>query len=149
MKYWARMAAYGLLANAAIWIFVSIDLARRLVPYEAHTPAFEEELPLLVIGRRALPISEMHTNSLKILKVAQAPSFLAVRPLVHLMNKNPVIWDQIFWRMSAWSYLLIVVVLLSFVQWYLISQFAAWILPPLWRSLVFNLRSSIFNLKSV
>ena len=129
-----RLIALVVTANVILWTTLWIDVAVRLVPYKPHAAAFEEQLPVVVFGGRALPIDQMHTTPVRIVESVQTLSFLAVRPLVHLMNRNPAIWDRIFWGMSAWSYLLILVMLLSFLQWYLVAQIVAWILPRLWRS---------------
>jgi hypothetical protein len=123
-----RITSSALLANLALWILVWVDLAFRLVPYEPHRPRFEEQPPVIVFGRRALPLSQMHATSLLVLEVVQAPSFLAVRPLVHVFNRNPGDWDRTFFRISLWSYLLIVVMFVSFLQWYLVGRFVLWLL---------------------
>ena len=122
-----------LLANLLFWVFFWVDFSRRLVPYREHPPAFEEVLPVFVFGGKALPPEQMRAPSLWLMQRVQMPSFLAVRPVVHKLNQKPSTWEKTFWGISPWGYLLIAVMLLSFLQWYLVGRCVAWLVPRAWR----------------
>lgn len=120
-------------ANLALWIFFWVDFGRRLIPYREHPPAFEESLPVFVFGGKALPTEQMRAPSLRLMQRVQMPSFLAVRPVVHALNQKPSTWEKTFGGISPWGYLLIVVMFLSFLQWYLVARCVAWLVPRVWR----------------
>ena len=118
-----------LLANLFFWVYFWVDFGRRLVPYRVHCPAFEELLPAFVFHGNALPASEeTRAPSLRLAERVQMPSFLAIRPVVHILNYRPSSWTETFWGISPWGYLLIAVMLLSFLQWYLVARFVGWLI---------------------
>lgn len=123
-----RISFFLLLANLLLWVFFAVDFASRLVPYEEHSPSFEETIPVFVFWGKALPVEQMHTASFRMMERVQMPAFLVVRPIVCILNQQPSVWGKTFGGLSPWSYLLVLVLLLSFLQWYLVG----WTIQKLW-----------------
>jgi hypothetical protein len=122
MKIITRPAALFLvLANLALWVFFWTDFSSRLVPYKEQPLVFEENVPVLVFWGEALPVEQIRSTSLRIIEWVQAPSFLVVRPVVYALNRKPSFWGNTLGGLSPWSYLLLVVMVLSFVQWYFVG----------------------------
>jgi hypothetical protein len=119
-------------AYMVLWTCFWIDFSRRLIPYQEHRPVFEEMLPIFVFFGKALPIEQTPTSFLRQMKRVEAPSFLAVRPAIYLLNQRPVAWQTTFGGVSPWGYLRITIMFLSFLQWCLIIGCVAWFLRRVW-----------------
>lgn len=127
-----RLAAVFLAANLVLWVTFWVDFSRRLAPYHAHAPQFEEMLPLFVFGEKALPNDQMGAPLLRLIERVQMPSFLAVRPVVYALNQRPSVWEKTLLGISPWAYLLMTVTLLSFLQWYLVARLVSWLVTKSW-----------------
>lgn len=121
-----------LVANLMLWAFFWVDFSRRLVPYREHPPAFEEASPVFVFDGKALPIEQTPTRCLRQIELIEAPSFWVVRPAVHILNRSPSSWQSTLAGISPWGYLLILVMLLSFLQWYFLSRLIIWLSHRVW-----------------
>ena len=134
MRATTRTTAILLLtANLVFWICFWVDFSRRLVPYREHHAVFEQVLPMFVFHGKALPAAEQMTaRPLRLAQQVQMPSFLAVRPVVYTLNQKPSAWEETYWGISPWGYLLIVITFLSFLQWYLVARLIGWVVSRVW-----------------
>ena len=124
-----RAVIFLLSANLLLWVFFWVDFSGRLVSYKQRPPTFDENVPLFVFWGKALPVEQMRSVCLRMMEWVQVPSFLVVRPVVYALNQKPSVWEKTFGGLSPWSYLLIAVMLLSFLQWY----FIGWLIGKLWQ----------------
>lgn len=109
-------------ANLMFWVYLWSDLFFKAVPYEPHEPRFEEMLPTYVLWGRALPVEhERNLYSLQLMKLLQAPSYWAARPYVWITVKKGILWDRTYMGVSPGGYLLLIIMGLSFGQWYLVG----------------------------
>lgn len=109
-------------ANLLFWAYFWVDFAGRVVSYEVRQPKFEEVLPTFVFYGRALPSDqERRLTSLRLAKVLHAPSFWVARPYVWITTSKGILWDKVYWGVSPGGYLLLIVMVLSFGQWFLVG----------------------------
>lgn len=118
-----------LAANLFFWVYFWLDFGFRTQPYKPRPPVLDEPVPHFVFWGKALPWQkEMLVRSLQLAQWIQAPSFFVARPYVWVVNKNPQLWDEIFLGVSPGGYLLLIVMVLSFGQWYLVGIALRWLL---------------------
>jgi len=111
-----------LLANGILWIMFFILFAFKGHPYKPHRPSFEEELPGYSYFGRALPIENEYMGPfLRTSRFVQGPSFYAGRPYFWYFNSHGITVDRLYGGVSVGGYYLLVVCLLSFLQWYLVG----------------------------
>jgi hypothetical protein len=130
-----------LLANLLFWVYFWVDFGLRAERYVPHPPAFEEILPFLVVAGLAIPTVEpiqyeWNWRALRLAVMIHLPAFSATQPLIWIGNwlelrheEEPGelgFWDKTFLGTSMGGYRLILVMLLSFLQWYLIAILLAW-----------------------
>jgi len=113
------------LANVVFWVVFAVFFAVKTYPYQPHKPVFEERSPEFIYFGRALSILENEQVSplMKTTLVVQKPSFYAARPLFWYFNSRGITVDRQYRGVSVGGYYLLLVCLLSFLQWYLVGFF--------------------------
>jgi hypothetical protein len=117
-------------ANSIFWIVFGVLFIAESYPYKPHKPVFEERSPEFIYFGRALPILEYEQVRplMKTTLAAQKVSFYVARPFFWYFNSRGITADQQYWGISVGGYHLLLVCLLSFVQWYLVG----WAGQKLW-----------------
>jgi len=120
-----RFAGLLTLANALFWLTFVILFVAKSYPYRPHEKVFEELGPDYIYFGRAL--SAMENEHITVLErttqLVQGPSFYAARPYLWYCKSRGIVVDRLFWKISAGGYHLLLVCLLSFLQWYLVGFF--------------------------
>ncbi len=120
-----RFAKLFMLANALFWLIFGVFFAFKSQPYRPHKPVFEERAPDLIYFGRALSYleNEQMMPLVRTTLLVQWPSFFVARPLNWCFSRRGIVVDHRYWGISVGGYYLIVVCLLSFLQWYLFGLF--------------------------
>ena len=58
---------------------------------------------------------------MKVTRFIQRPSFIAAAPYFWYFNSHSITVDHLYWGISVGGYYLLLVCLLSFLQWYLVG----------------------------
>ena len=117
-----------ILANVAFWLVFGVLFVVKSYPYEPHKPVFEEEFPALTYFGRALPVQQQYMGGLmRTTQFVQRPSFYAARPFFWYFNSHGIVVDHLYWGISVGGYYLLLVCLLSFLQWYLVGLSIDWV----------------------
>jgi hypothetical protein len=109
------------LANGVFWIVFGINFVANSYAYRPHPPAFEEILPSYVFASRAFPVGLYMSPLMRITRAVQWPSFRAASPFFLPFNRRIISVNQVYWGISVGGYYLVLVCLLSFLQWYLLG----------------------------
>jgi hypothetical protein len=123
-----------ILANGIFWMAFAILFVSGAYLYRPHPRAFEEATPSYIFFGNALRQIETGTGvSLPPLLVTstfaiQKPSVLAARPFYWYFDALGITVDHLYGGISVGGYYLLLVCLLSFVQWYLVG----WVGETLW-----------------
>lgn len=121
------------LANVAFWMIFGVLFAAASYPYRPHRLAFEEITPSYIFFGRALPEIDSGTGVglppplMNVTRIIQRPSFITAAPYFWYFNSHGITVDRLYWGISVGAYYLIIVCLLSFLQWYLIGLFVDFI----------------------
>jgi hypothetical protein len=127
-------AVLAILANAVYWIVFAILFVAGSYPYRPHLPRFEEITAAYIFFGRALKLLDTGTGIglpplfLKITFAVQWPSAYAARPFFWYFNRHNISVDHQYFGTSLGGYYLLLVGVLSFLQWYLIG----WVVQKLW-----------------
>jgi hypothetical protein len=124
-----RVARLLLLLNLAFWLIFAILFLVKSSPYKPHKPVFEERSPEFIYFGRALSVLENEQISplMKTTLAVQKPSFYAARPFFWYFNSRGITVDQQYRGISVGGYYLLLVCLVSFLQWFLVG----WVLQKL------------------
>jgi hypothetical protein len=121
------LARLAVLANAIYWMVFAILFVVGSYPYRTHRPAFEEVTPDYIFFGRALRMLDTSTGIglppafLKVTYAIQSPSAYAARPFFWYFNHYGITVDHQYWGTSLGGYYLVLVCLLSFLQWYVVG----------------------------
>jgi hypothetical protein len=120
-----------LLGNACLWLILRVFFVLKSYPYIPHKPIFEERSPELIYFGRALSYleNEKMIPLIRTIRLVQLPSFYAASPFNLLFSRRGMAVDQLYWGISVGGYYLLLVCLLSFVQWYLVGVLIDYIRP--------------------
>jgi hypothetical protein len=118
-----RFAKLLMLANVMFWLIFAGGFAFKSYPYKPHQPFFEERSPELIYFGRALSYleNERLTPFMRVTFTVQKPSFYAASPLNFYFSRKGIVVDQLYGGISAGGYYLLLVCLLSFMQWYIVG----------------------------
>ncbi len=116
-----------LAANFLFWMYFWFHFGLMTHPYQPHPPMHDDPGSFFVFWGRALDWrGEWLSPPVRLARWVQAPSFLVARPYVWVVNRNPRLWNETFLGVSPGGYLLLIVMALSFGQWYLVARVVAW-----------------------
>jgi hypothetical protein len=127
-----------MLSNIVFWIVFGVAFAMQSYPYERHKLTFEEITPSYIFFGRALREVDSGTGAalppllMKVTNIIQRPSFIAAVPYFWFFNSHGITVDHPYWRISVGGYYLLLVCLISFLQWYLVGTFFNYV----WRRLM-------------
>ena len=122
-----RFTGLVVLADVAFWLVFGVLFVAGSYPYKPHKLAFEEVTPSYVFFGRALREIDSGTGAslppplMKATRVIQGPSFIASSPYFWYFNSHGITVDHLYWGISVGGYYLLLVCLLSFLQWYLVG----------------------------
>jgi hypothetical protein len=119
----SRLAISLILANGVFWLVFIVYFWWKGYLYNPHVKLFEEPAPPYIIWGRAFPFDQYMSPFMKASRILQWPSFYAASPLNFLASSRGIVGDTQYWGTSVGGYYLILVCLLSFIQWYLIAIF--------------------------
>ena len=71
---------------------------------------------------RALPAEQYLTPFLRSVRFLEWPSFFAARPYFRYFDSHGIYGEQLYSGVSVTGYYLVIVCLLSFVQWYAVGR---------------------------
>jgi hypothetical protein len=108
-----------LLANGLFWLVFAVNFVANSFAYKPHVKIFEEVSPPYIFGSRAFPFEQYMSPMMRATRIVQWPSFYAATPLNLYFSHRGIVVDQLFWGVSVGGYYLLLVFLLSFLQWYL------------------------------
>jgi hypothetical protein len=113
------------MANAIFWLTFGIIFIATSSPYKPHEKLFEETGPeYIYFGRAQSALKNEQPTSLYLtVHWVQWPSFYAAKPFVRYCNKKGLVVDDLFLGISVGGHLLLIVCVISFLQWYLIGFF--------------------------
>ena len=117
------------LLNFAFWLGFGALFVAQSYPYQPHRLAFEEITPSYIFSGRALREIDSGTGValppalMKVTYAIQKPSVFAAKPFYWYFNSRGIVIDRLFWGISVGGYYLLVVSLISFLQWLLIGFF--------------------------
>jgi hypothetical protein len=112
-----------LLANGAFWVVFAINFLANSHTYRPHPPMFEEQSPLYAYYGRALPAEQYMTPLMRTTRFLQWPSFFAARPYFWYFESHGIDGERLYGGISVTGYYLIIVCVISFLQWYLAGLF--------------------------
>ena len=116
-----------ILANALFWILFAIFFVATTYPHRPHRQKFEEVVPEYIFFGRALPQLDTGTgvglppSLINFAFAIQRPSVLAARPFYQPFNSRGITVDRVYAGISVGGYYLLLVCLLSFMQWYVVG----------------------------
>jgi hypothetical protein len=99
-------------------------------PYKPHRLVFEEATPSYIFFGRALREIDSGTGVslppplIKLTYAIQEPSVLAAKPFYWPFDSRGITVDRHYWGVSLGGYYLLLVCLVSFLQWYLVGLLA-------------------------
>ena len=114
-------------ANSFFWLVFGVLFLLQSYPYQPHELYFEEATPNYIFFGRALREIDSGTGVslpprlMRVTSAIQKPSFVAARPYYWYFNNHEITVDRLYWHISVGGYYLLVVCILSFVQWYLLG----------------------------
>ena len=111
-----------LLANTAFWAIFAVNFLVNSHSYRPHPPMFEEQAPLYAYYGRALPAEQYMTPLMRATRFLQWPSFYAARPYFWYFDKHGIDGERLYGGVSVTGYYLLIVCVLSFLQWYLVGR---------------------------
>ena len=123
-----RVTAVLMSSNLILWVVWAINFVVKSQPYTPHVKVFEEYSPPYIFWGRAFPFTEYGSPVMQATKILQWPSFHAAIPLSYFFSQRGDFIDKLYWRVSVGGYYLLLVFLLSFIQWY----FVGWVIQKLW-----------------
>ena len=121
-------------ANGVFWLVFAGIFVMGSYAYKAHRLSFEEATPSYIFWGRALREIDSGTGAslpptlIKVTYAIQKPSALAARPFYWPFNRRGLTVDEQYWGISVGGYYLLLVCLLSFLQWFLVG----WLVRKLW-----------------
>jgi len=117
-----RFVRLLLLANGVLWLVFALNFVANSHPYSPHPPMFEEQSPLYAYYGRALPAEQYMTPLMRITRFLEWPSFFVARPYFWYFDSHGIDGARRYGRVSVTGYYLLIVCLLSFLQWYLVGS---------------------------
>lgn len=120
-----------MLANAAFWLFFAVNFALVNKPYKPHVKHFEEESPPYIYWGHALPFEQFTAPFVRAAHLVEMPSFYAAAPFNLYCSYRGIFVDNLYFGISEGGYYLILVCLISFLQWYLVGRLAQFFLRVL------------------
>ena len=124
-----RFTRLLIIANAVFWLAFGTLFVAKSYPYKPHKLVFEEVTPSYIFFGRALRQIDTGTGVglppllIKLTYAIQKPSVLAARPFFWYFNSRGITVDRQYRGVSVGGYYLLLVCLLSFLQWYLVGFF--------------------------
>jgi hypothetical protein len=121
------VALYAVIANALYWLVFAILFAVGSYAYQPHRPRFEEITAAYVFFGRALKLLDTSTGIglpplfLRVTYSVQWPSVYAAGPFFWYFNRHNISVDHQYFGTSVGGYFLLLVCLISFLQWYLMG----------------------------
>ena len=121
------IASVMTVANSFFWVVFVVLFLLQSYPYKPHKLSFEEATPSYIFFGRALREIASGTGEslppplMKVTSAIQRPSFVAAKPYYWYFNSHEITVDHLYWHVSVGGYYLIVVCILSFMQWYLLG----------------------------
>jgi hypothetical protein len=134
MKPRLSFARLVILANGIYWAVFAVLFVTGSYPYRPHRPAFEEVTPSYIFFGKALRQIDTGTGVglppllITLTYAIQRPSVFASRPFYWYFDSHDITVDHLYAGISVGGYYLLLVCLLSFVQWYLVG----WMGQKLW-----------------
>lgn len=117
----SKPVAACLTLNLCVWITALVSLSGHAVYYPQHFQTWEGPYPQVAFGwGLPLGVDPMSYTGLKIAFFANIISWVPVNAMFHLVLHNQQAATRIF-NTTVYGYQMIVWVLSSFVQWYLIG----------------------------
>lgn len=117
-----------MLANGVFWLVFASNFAAKSYAYHPHVKAFEEPSPPYIIFHRAFPFDKYMTPIMQTSRILQWPSFKTIaKPYFWYFNKNGIDGDTLYRGTSVSGYYLVIVFLVSFLQWFLIGLFVDYV----------------------
>lgn len=116
-----------ILANIVFWLVFAALFVAGTYPYMPHRLVFEEATPSYIFFGRALREIDSGTGVslppplIKLTYAIQKPSVLAAKPFYWPFDSRGITVDRQYWRISVGGYYLLLVCVLSFVQWFLVG----------------------------
>lgn len=121
----SRLTARRILvvANLAFWFAFAAMFIAKSYAYRPHVKLFEELGPDYIYFGRALSVfeNEQLRPFIRTTRVVQWPSFYIARPFYWYFDNHGIVVDRVYSGISVGGYFLILVVAISFAQWYLIG----------------------------
>jgi hypothetical protein len=134
MKSRSSFAKLVTLANGLYWMVFAVLFVAGSYPYRPHRLAFEEVTPSYIFFGKALRQIDTGTGVglppllITLTYAIQRPSVLAARPFYWYFDSHGITVDHLYGGISIGGYYLLLVCLLSFVQWYLVG----WVGQKFW-----------------
>ncbi len=123
-----RVATFLVIADAAFWLIFGLYFLAESHPNLPHAPTFEERPPDLIFFGRAMSYLD-HEKLRPFVKVAwtlQGVSFRAGEPFNRWFSRRDILVDHTYAGISVGGYYVLLVCLVSFVQWFLIGLLIDW-----------------------
>ena len=123
-----------LLANLVFWIVFWMLFFAQSEPYKPHRPRFEEVFPYYIFFGRGLHMIDPGTGAglppalIEVAHAVQKLSFLAARPYYWYFDRRGIVVNELYGGISVGGYFLLLVMLLSFLQWYAVGLVIDWLL---------------------
>jgi len=120
-SYRFSFAKILLAANFFFWLLFAINFALSSEPFELHEKQWEEHSPAYVFWGHAFYVKQYANFVMRTTKLAQKPSFYAGVPFNLIFSRRGIAVDKLYRGISVGGYYLIVVSLISFLQWYVVG----------------------------
>ena len=118
-----------MLANACFWVVFVIFFVFKSHRNVPHPPTFEERPTEFIYFGRALGYleNERMVPLIKVTRFVQRPSFYAASPFNMWFAQRGIDSEHLYHGVSVGGYFLLLVCLLSFLQWYVVGLFVNYI----------------------
>ncbi len=109
-----------MLINGVFWLFFGANFVMVSQPYQPHAKHFEEESPPYIFWGHALPFEQFTAPFVRVAHLVEMPSFYAAVPFNFYCSHESIVVDDLYLGVSEGGYYLILVFLISFLQWYVV-----------------------------
>jgi hypothetical protein len=117
-----------MIANGVFWLFFAVNFAVVSQPYHPHVKHFEEASSPYIFWGHALPFEQFTSSFINAAHLIELPSFYAAAVFNLYCSRRGIVVDDLYLGVSEGGYYLLLVFLISFLQWYLyglLAQFVA------------------------
>ncbi len=129
----ASLPTLLMLINGVFWLFFAANFVMVSQAYQPHVKHFEEESPPYIFWGHALPFKQFTAPFVRVTHLVEMPSFYTAAPFNFYCSHKGIVVDDLYLGVSEGGYYLILVFLISFLQWCLVGMLMHFVIRHLRR----------------